>query len=41
MDKTQVFTKVNNDHISKRMVHVQLVSKIGRTIGRALSLMKI
>ena len=38
MDKTQVFTKVNNDHISKRMVHVQLVSKIGRTIGRALSL---
>ncbi len=38
MDKTQVFTKAKNDHISTRMVHVQLVSKIGRTIGRALSL---
>ncbi len=38
MNKTQVYTFVNNDHISKRMVHVQLVSKIGRTIGRALSL---
>ena len=38
MDKTQVFTTQKNDHISKRMVHVQLVSKIARTIGRALSL---
>ena len=38
MDKTQVFTLQQNDHISKRMTHVQLVSKIGRTIGRALSL---
>lgn len=38
MDKTQVFSYQNNDHISKRMVHVQLVSKIARTIGRALSL---
>lgn len=38
MDKTQVFTEQKNDHISKRMVHVQLVSKIARTIGRALCL---
>lgn len=38
MDKTQVFTKQKNDHITKRMLHVQLVSKIARTIGRALSL---
>lgn len=38
MDKTQVFSAVKNDHISKRMTHVQLVSKIARTIGRALSL---
>ncbi|MDD2505371.1 MAG: HD domain-containing protein [Bacilli bacterium] len=38
MDKTQVYSNVKNDHISKRMIHVQLVSKIARTIGRALSL---
>lgn len=38
MDKTQVFSQNENDNISKRMVHVQLVSKIARTIGRALSL---
>lgn len=38
MDKTQVFTKRNNDHIQKRMIHVQYVSKIARTIGRALNL---
>lgn len=38
MDKTQVFTKQRNNHITKRMLHVQLVSKIARTIGRALSL---
>ncbi len=38
MDKTQVYTGVFNNHITKRMVHVQLVSKIARTIGRALSL---
>ncbi len=38
MDKTQVFTRSENDHISKRITHVQLVSKIARTIGRALSL---
>ena len=38
LDKTQVFTRSNNDHITKRITHVQLVSKIARTIGRALSL---
>ena len=38
MDKTQVFSFNDNDHISKRMTHVQMVSKIARTIGRALGL---
>lgn len=38
LDKTQVFTREENDHISKRITHVQLVSKIARTIGRALRL---
>ena len=38
IDKTQVFPFKENDHISKRMVHVQLVSKVARTIGRALNL---
>lgn len=37
-DKTQVFSNNENDHISKRIIHVQLVSKIARTIGRALNL---
>lgn len=37
-DKTQVFPFKDNDHISKRMIHVQLVSKVARTIGRALNL---
>lgn len=37
-DKTQVFSFNENDHISKRMIHVQLVSKIARTIGRNLNL---
>lgn len=36
--KTQVYSFSSNDHISKRMIHVQLVSKIARTIGRALKL---
>lgn len=38
MDKTQVYSFKQNDHISKRIVHVQFVSKIARTIGRALRL---
>ena len=36
--KTQVFSFNDNDHVSNRMIHVQLVSKIARTIGRALKL---
>ena len=38
IDKTQVFSLVQNDHITHRVLHVQLVSKIARTIGRYLSL---
>ena len=38
LDKTQVFTRSQNDHISKRITHVQLVSKVARTIGRSLNL---
>ncbi len=38
IDKTQVFAFVKNDHITHRVLHVQLVSKIARTIGRALRL---
>lgn len=38
IDKTQVFTFTENDNISKRITHVQYVSKIARTIGRALRL---
>ena len=38
LDKTQVFSNSENTNISKRMTHVQLVSKIARTIGRALNL---
>ncbi|MGD0079893.1 MAG: HD domain-containing protein [Methanoregula sp.] len=38
IDKTQVFFFVENDHITHRVIHVQLVSKIARTIGRCLRL---
>ena len=38
IDKTQVFSNNENDMISKRISHVQMVSKIARTIGRALNL---
>ncbi len=38
IDKTQVFSLVKNDHITHRSLHVQLVSKIARTIGRFLRL---
>jgi len=38
IDKTQVFSLVSHDHITHRVLHVQLVSKIGRTIGRFLRL---
>ena len=38
IDKTQAFFLVDNDHITHRVLHVQLVSKISRTIGKALRL---
>lgn len=38
LNKTQVYTLNSNDHVSKRITHVQLVSKIARTIGRTLNL---
>ncbi len=38
IDKTQVFFLVDNDHITHRVLHVQLVSKISRAIGKALRL---
>lgn len=37
-DKTQVFSLVKNDDITRRSLHVQLVSRVARTIGRALNL---
>lgn len=37
-DKTQVFSFYRNDDITRRSTHVQLVSRIGRVIGRALRL---
>ncbi|MBF0225524.1 MAG: HD domain-containing protein [Desulfobacterales bacterium] len=38
IDKTQVFSLIQNDHITHRVLHVQLASKIARTIGRFLGL---
>jgi len=38
MDKTQVFFRIKNDHISRRALHVHMVSRIARTIGRCLHL---
>jgi dGTPase len=37
-DKTQVFSLWKNDDITRRSLHVQLVSRISRTIGAALHL---
>ena len=37
-DKTQVFSLYRNDDISRRALHVQLVSRIARNIGRMLGL---
>ena len=37
-DKTQVFSLIRNDDITRRSLHVQLVSRIARTIGTALHL---
>jgi len=38
IDKTQVFCLIRNDHITHRVLHVQLVARIARTIGRYLFL---
>lgn len=37
-DKTQVFSLLKNDDVTRRSLHVQLVSRIARTIGSALHL---
>jgi dGTPase len=37
-NKTQVFSFLGNDNVQTRIIHVNLVSKIARTIGRALLL---
>ncbi|MEH0019230.1 MAG: HD domain-containing protein [Desulfobacter sp.] len=37
-DKTQVFSLINNDHLTHRVLHVQMVSRVARTIGRYLGL---
>lgn len=37
-DKTQVFSLYRNDDITRRWLHVQFVSRIARTIGKALNL---
>ena len=37
-DKTQVFSLYKNDDVTRRSLHVQLVSRIARTIGKALNL---
>ena len=37
-DKTQVFSFYKNDDLTHRSLHVQLVSRIARTIGKALNL---
>ena len=38
IDKTQVYSFIENDHITHRVLHVQLVSKIAKTIGAVLNL---
>lgn len=37
-DKTQVFSFYKNDDITRRILHVQIVSRIARTIGNVLGL---
>ena len=37
-DKTQVFSLFRNDDITRRSLHIQLVSRIARTIGNTLGL---
>jgi dGTPase len=38
IDKTQVFSLIQNDHLTHRVLHVQLLSRVARTIGRHLGL---
>jgi len=38
IDKTQVFSLIRNDHLTHRVLHVQLLSRVARTIGRYLGL---
>lgn len=38
MDKTQVFSLYKNDDVSRRALHVQLVSRVARNIGSVLGL---
>lgn len=38
IDKTQVYSYISNDNISKRMTHVQFVSRAAKTIARSLGL---
>ncbi len=38
IDKTQVYSYVSNDNISRRMTHVQFVSRAAKTIARSLGL---
>ena len=38
LGKTQVFYMFENEHLTERVLHVQYVSKIARTIARCLSL---
>jgi dGTPase len=38
IDKTQVFSNIEDDRISHRVIHIQFLAKIGRFIGRVLDL---
>lgn len=38
IDKTQVFYRCKNDHITHRVLHVQMLSRIARDIGECLGL---
>ncbi|MDR2301740.1 MAG: HD domain-containing protein [Deltaproteobacteria bacterium] len=38
IDKTQVFYLLRNSHITHRVIHVQMVSRIARTVGQKLNL---
>jgi dGTPase len=38
IDKTQVFYLLKNDHVTHRVIHVHIVSRVARTIGQKLGL---